>query len=71
LWDFEPTIDDEGKPIIRVQQSTHIDEGLCAVPVGAWRLPGDIPDQTLIEALADLVGLRSAKAVVARLQRNR
>lgn len=71
LWTFEPTLDDDGRSIIHVMQSKHVDDGLRAEPVARWHVPGDIPDSTLVEVMSDLVGRRSAKATVARLERNR
>jgi hypothetical protein len=68
LWSFEPTVDDDGRPIIAVQQHRHVDD-LCATPADLWHVPADVTDETLADYLSDLVGRRSAAAAVARLER--
>lgn len=67
LWMFGNTIDDSGAAIIEVTRSAHVDE-FRSQPVEFWTVSAEISGLELVWSLADLVGMRTAKAVVARLR---
>lgn len=67
LWMFGRTIDDDGHPILKVNRNRHLGENEAAYVCG-WIIDDTAHDFLLMYALAELVGLRTARAVVTRLR---